>query len=170
MVFGWRVKRISEVEEARFPSASGGAELRGIVHAPDRPAAGLVISHGRSNDLRNPLVRRVAEAVASEGIWALRFNFRYVDAKGLASRDLSREEDDLHGAVLFAREAVASHKIFLAGKSMGARVCARASADPEVAGVIALGYPLHPRFRPDVLNAPAWPHRATPGASFRARR
>src|SRR5712691_2250299 len=97
MVFGWRVKRISEVEEARFPSASGGAELRGIVHAPDRPAAGLVISHGRSNDLRNPLVRRVAEAVASEGIWALRFNFRYVDAKGLASRDLSREEDDLRG-------------------------------------------------------------------------
>src|SRR5437867_267311 len=59
-------ERISKVEEARFPSASGGAELRGIVHAPERPSAGLVITHGRSNDLRNPLVRRVAEAVASQ--------------------------------------------------------------------------------------------------------
>ncbi len=121
-----------------------------------------MIAHGRSNDLRNPLVRRVAEAVASEDIWALRFNFRYADAKGQASRDLSREEDDLHGAIRFAREAVPSQKIFLAGKSMGARVCARASADPEVAGVIALGYPLHPRFRPEVLNPPEWPYLVKP--------
>src|SRR2546422_6078542 len=115
-------ERISEVEEARFPSASGGAELRGIVHAPERPSAGLVITHGRSNDLRNPLVRRVAEAVASQGIWALRFDFRYVDANGQASRDLFREEDDLHGAVRFAREALAAQKSCAAGKSMGARV------------------------------------------------
>lgn len=168
MIAEWREpapragERISEVKETRFPSASGGVELHGIVHAPERPNAGLVIAHGRSNDLRNPLLRRVAEAVASEGIWALRFNFRYVEAKGQASRDLSREEDDLHGAIRFAREAVASQKIFLAGKSMGARVCARASADPEVAGVIALGYPLHPRFRPEVLNPPEWPYLVKP--------
>jgi len=148
--------------DAQFPSASGIAQLRGIVHAPERPKAGLVISHGRSNDLRNPLVRRVAEAVVSEGIWGLRFNFRYVDANGQASRDLSQEEDDLRGAVRFAREALSSQKIFVAGKSMGARVCARASADPDVAGVIALGYPLHPRFRPEVLNPPEWPYLMKP--------
>ena len=155
-------ERISEVEEARFPTASGGAELRGIVHAPERPSAGLVITHGRSNDLRNPLVRRIVEAVALEGIWALRFNFRYADVKGQASRDLSREEADLRGAVRFAREALPSQRIFVAGKSMGARVCARASADPDVAGVIALGYPLHPRFRPEVLNPPEWPFLVKP--------
>jgi len=155
-------ERISEVEEARFPSASGGAELRGIVHAPERPSAGLVITHGRSNDLRNPLVRRVAEAVASQGIWALRFNFRYVDAKAQASRDLSREEEDLRGALRLAREALPLQKIFVAGKSMGARVCARASADAAIAGVIALGYPLHPRFRPEVLNPPEWPFLVKP--------
>src|SRR2546428_8847328 len=116
--------------DARFPSASGGAELRGIVHAPERPKAGLVIAHGRSNDLRNPLVRRVAEAVASEGIWAVRFNFRYVEAERQASKDLSREEDDLPRAVLFAHEAGPSHKIFLAGKCMGARGLAPAAAGP----------------------------------------
>src|SRR5256712_7801837 len=136
MIAEWRLsmllvgERVSEVVDVQFPSASGIAELRGIVHAPDRPNAGLVISHGRSNDLRNPLVRRVAEAVASEGIWALRFNFRYVDAKGLASRDLSREEDDLHGAVLFAHEAVPSHKNFLAGQWVRGRVIATAAAGP----------------------------------------
>src|SRR5881296_3748566 len=114
--------RMSEISEVRFPSASGSAELRGIVHGPERPKAGLVIAHGRSNDLRNPLIRRLAEAVASEGIWALRFNFRYADVRGQASKDLSREEADLREAVWFAREALASQKIFAAGKSMGARV------------------------------------------------
>jgi hypothetical protein len=155
-------ERISEVREVRFPTASGGGELRGIVHSPDHPKAGVVIAHGRSNDLRNPFVRRIAEAVAAEGIWALRFNFRYADVKGHASRDLSREEADLLGAVRFAREALPSQRIFVAGKSMGARVCARASADPNVAGVIALGYPLHPRFRPEVLNPPEWPYLVKP--------
>ena len=155
-------ERISEVEEARFPSASGGAELPGIVHAPERPKAGLVIAHGRSNDLRNPLVRRVAEAASSEGIWALRFNFRYVETRGQASRDLSREEDDLRGALRLARSALGSEPIFVAGKSMGARVCARASADPAIVGIVALGYPLHPRFRPEVLNPPEWPFLVKP--------
>src|SRR3989454_12118027 len=168
MIAEWRLsmllagERISEVMDAQFPSASGIAELRGIVHAPERPSAGLVITHGRSNDLRNPLVRRVAEAGASQGIWALRFNFRYVDAKAQASRDLSREEEDLRGALRFAREAWPLQQIFVAGKSMGARVCARASADRDVAGVIALGYPLHPRFRPEVLNPPEWPYLMKP--------
>ena len=122
----------------------------------------MVITHGRSNDLRNPLVRRVAEAVASQGIWALRFNFRYVDAKAQASRDLSREEEDLRGALRFAREALPLQKIFVAGKSMGARVCARASSDSDVAGMIALGYPLHPQFRPQVRNPPEWPFIVKP--------
>jgi len=116
-----------------------------------------VIAHGRSNDMRVPLVRRLAEAASEAGLWALRFNFRYVDAKHAASRDLSEEEKDLLGAVRFARKALLSKPIFVAGKSMGARVCARASADPDVAGVIALGYPLHPMFRPQVKDPPEWP-------------
>lgn len=150
------------MKEVRFPTRTGAGEVLGIVHAADVPEAALVIAHGRSNDMKNLLVRRVAEAVASQGIWALRFNFRYVDEKGQASKDLSREEDDLRGAMRFAREALPSQKIFVAGKSMGARVCARASADSDIAGVIALGYPLHPRFRPEVLNPPEWPYLVKP--------
>ena len=45
---------------------------------------------------------------------------------------------------------------------MGARVCARASGDPDIAGVIALGYPLHPRFKPEVRNPPEWPRLVKP--------
>ena len=75
----------------------------------------------------------------------------------MASRDLSREEGDLRGAIRFLRGELHAGPIFVAGASMGARVCARASSDSDVAGVIALGYPLHPRFRPEVRNPPEWP-------------
>jgi predicted alpha/beta-hydrolase family hydrolase len=103
------------------------------------------------------LVRRIAEAASAKGLVALRMNFRYVDEKVRPSKDLRREEDELRGAVRFLRKDVGDRPIFIAGKSMGARVCARASSDPDVAGVISLGYPLHPMFRPEVRNPPEWP-------------
>jgi hypothetical protein len=148
----------------RFPSASGDAQLRGVAHEGIEgvPRAALVLAHGRSGDLRDLLLKRLSTEAAESGVWALRFDFRYVDVKGKASRDLSREEDDLRGAIRFARSAVPVGPVFVAGKSMGARVCFRASSDPDVAGVIALGYPLHPRNRPEVRNPPEWPFLVKP--------
>ena len=150
--------------DVRFANARGGSGLRGIAHEPVQgaPRGGLVVAHGRSNDMTSPLVRRIAQAAAEAGRWSLRFNFGYVDAKTSASRDLSQEEDDLLGAVRFARKAVTEGPIVVAGKSMGARVCARASGDSDIAGVIALGYPLHPRFKPEVRNPPEWPKLVKP--------
>jgi len=149
--------------EVRFPTASGSGEVRGIVHTPSTAAKlALVIAHGRSNDMRNPFVKRAATAACDEGWLALRFNFRYVDAKRPASRDLSAEEDDLLGAVRFVRRQMPVGPIFVAGKSMGARVCARASSDSDIEGVIALGYPLHPMFKPEVRNPPEWPKLVKP--------
>lgn len=144
--------------EVRFPSASGAGTVRGILLVPDSaPSAGIVLTHGRSGDMRDPFLRRMASASAESGVAALRINFQYVEERGRASRDLSREEDDLRGGLRFLRKELGASPIFVAGRSMGARVCARASSDPEVRGVIALGYPLHPKFRPEVRNPPEWP-------------
>jgi len=109
-----------------------------------------------------PVIRRVSEAAADAGIWALRFNFRYVDSKAQASPKFVDEVDDLLGGVRLARKECGSVPILVAGASMGARVCALASADPDVAAMIALGYPLHPRFRPEVRNPPEWPKIVKP--------
>ena len=149
--------------EVRFPTARGTGEVRGILHEPSVAAnLALVLAHGRSGDMRNRLLRRLAAAACEAGWLALRFNFRYVDAKRTASRDLSEEADDLLGAVRFLRRQMAVGPILVAGASMGARVCARASADPDVAGVIALGYPLHPMFKPQVRDPPEWPMLVKP--------
>lgn len=144
--------------EVRFPVLNGSGEVSGILQRPEtRPPAGIVVTHGRSGNMRNPLVRRIASAVAESGFAALRMNFRYTDEKAKASRDLSREADELQGAVRFLKSELGGCQIVVAGASMGARVCARASSVPDVAGIIALGYPLHPMFKPEVRNPPEWP-------------
>jgi predicted alpha/beta-hydrolase family hydrolase len=112
--------------------------------------------------MQAPLIRKVSEAAADAGIWGLRFNFRYVDSKSEASRNFVDEVDDLLGGVRLARNECGSAPILIAGASMGARVCALASADPDVAAMIALGYPLHPQFRPEVRNPPEWPKIVKP--------
>ena len=146
-------------KEIRFPSASTDADVRGTIQQGIEGSAhaALILAHGRSGDRDDRLLRRLAAEAAGAGLWALRLNFRYIDVKAKASRDLSREEDDLRGAIRVARSAVPVGPVFLAGKSMGARVCFRASSDPDVAEVIALGYPLHPRNRPEVRDPPEWP-------------
>ena len=151
---------VAGIEEVvvQFLSADGAGEVSGIMHRPaGTRLGGFVVTHGRSGDMRNRLVTRVARAAADSRLLALRMNFRYADEGAMASKDLSREEGDLRGAIRFLRGELPAEPIFAAGASMGARVCARASSDSDVAGVIALGYPLHPRFRPEVRNPPEWP-------------
>src|SRR5947199_3113041 len=82
--------------DARFAPISGSGTVRGLLHAPESaPSAGLILTHGRSGNLLNPIPRRIATAAADAGLAALRMNFRYAEEKGVASRDLAREEDDL---------------------------------------------------------------------------
>ncbi len=146
-----------------FPTATGSGKVRGIVHGPaGSPSVALVLAHGRSSHMQAPLVRRISEAAADAGAWALRFNFRYVDSKSEVSQKFVDEVDDLLGGVRLARKECGSGRILIAGASMGARVCALGSADPDVAAMIALGYPLHPRFRPEVRNPPEWPKIVKP--------
>jgi len=148
--------------EVTFPAGPGGGRVRGVVHPAEAIRACFLLAHGRSGHMDHPMIRRLSIALAEAGVWTLRFNFRYTDEKVAASRDLSREEGDLLAAVHFARKEVASAPVFVAGMSMGARVCARASGDPDIAGVIALGYPLHPPGRPEVRDPPEWPKLVKP--------
>src|SRR5947209_1791759 len=73
---------VAGIEEVavRFLAADGAGEVSGIAHRPGGTRLGaLVVTHGRSGDMRNRLVTRVARALADAGLLALRMNFRYVE-------------------------------------------------------------------------------------------
>ncbi|MBI1849826.1 MAG: dienelactone hydrolase family protein [Planctomycetes bacterium] len=133
-----------------------GAEVTGLVAMPaGDPKAGLVLGHGAGGDLSHPLLAAAARGVALEGIAALRFNFPYVEEeRGVPDRkpvlvaccraafEWMKALPQLEGMPLFA-----------GGKSMGGRMAAIATAGGmPTAGLVFLGYPLHPSARKTELR------------------
>jgi predicted alpha/beta-hydrolase family hydrolase len=114
---------------------------------PDRerePALGaLILAHGAGSRQSHPWMVQAARAIAAQGVDVVTFDFLYSHAR-IALIDAVRRRDD-----------VAHERLFIGGKSMGGRmathVAARGAAGP-LAGLVLLGYPLHPPGRPEALR------------------
>ena len=107
------------------------------------PEAGVIVAHGQANDLDHELLVTFSEGLAERGYASLRFNFPYKEAGHNAPDD----RETLIKAYRAARDELARRlgdaKIFLAGKSMGARIAALVAAQDGAAGLIFLGFPIH---------------------------
>jgi hypothetical protein len=116
----------------------------------------LVLAHGAGNDMASPFVSFFHEGLASRGLLTVKFNFPYRQA-GRKAPDRPSVLLETWRAVL---GAVRGHRelrpgpLFIGGKSMGGRLAAELAAQGEaVAGLVFLGYPLHPARRPDDQRA-----------------
>jgi predicted alpha/beta-hydrolase family hydrolase len=101
---------------------------------------------------------RFATALAVRGIDTVTFNFLYSEQR----RRLPDRNDKLESCYRKVIDAVRSErfhrdtgKLAIGGKSMGGRIASQvAAASPDgVAGLVFLGYPLHPPGRPDKLRS-----------------
>jgi predicted alpha/beta-hydrolase family hydrolase len=102
--------------------------------------------------MRNPMLDGFAAGVAAAGVACLRFNFLYSEA-GRRSPDrepLLREA--WHEA--FDRGREIGGPAWAGGKSMGGRIASMMVADGELdaAGLVLVGFPLHPPGKPDRLR------------------
>ncbi|HEX5097595.1 MAG TPA: alpha/beta family hydrolase, partial [Acidimicrobiia bacterium] len=119
-----------------------------VYQGPKRGAdRAVVLAHGAGADMNAAALTTVADALADVKIPSLRFNFPYM-AAGRRSPD---RPPVLEGAVrdaaaLLAKQSkVAPERLVLGGRSMGGRVCSMVVADGlPSAGLVLLGYPLHP--------------------------
>ena len=124
-----------------------GDRLEATLRIPDLDARGIaVISHPlptHGGTMRNPLVAGIARAVAAEGLYALRFNFRGVgDSAGRWTGGIA-EVADLDAAIADARTIAPGLPLALAGFSFGAVTTLRWIADGGRADAVALaGVPL----------------------------
>ena len=142
-------------EDISIPLDSG-ERVSGVLTLPDGPGRdlGIVFAHGAANDMNHPLLRAVAEGLASHGYSCLRFNFPY--------RELGKKSPDSEPKLILAwRRAIEEmkartgcRKLIAAGKSLGARMVAQASDQDLLRpdGLIFLGYPLHAPGRKEVLR------------------
>jgi predicted alpha/beta-hydrolase family hydrolase len=107
----------------------------------------VLLAHGAGADMNAAALRTVADALADAKIPSLRFNFPYM-AAGRRSPDRPPvlEAAVRDAAARLAKQAkVAPERIVLGGRSMGGRICSMVVADGlPSAGLVLLGYPLHP--------------------------
>jgi predicted alpha/beta-hydrolase family hydrolase len=126
---------------------------------PEGGRAALVLAHGAGAPQTHPWMVRMAEALASRGLDVFTFNFLYAEARRRVPDKSPLLEATWRAvaAAVRARSEVARRRLFIGGKSMGGRIATHVAAEPDaiadLAGVVLLGYPLHPPGRPDKLRA-----------------
>ena len=126
-----------------------GGEVSGSWNRPDGGArSALVLAHGAGHGMDTRLLVDIGEALAARGVAVLRFNFPYMEA-GRRRPDLQPRLEACYRAVA---DAVAEEfeRPYLGGKSMGGRIASHVVANGfSAAGLVFLGYPLHPPGNPE---------------------
>ena len=123
----------------------------------DRAGITLILGHGAGAGQTSNFMVEFADALAVRGIDIVTFNFLYSEQKRRLPDPTGRLEQcyrDVIEAVLNLLE-FKENRLAIGGKSMGGRIASQvaAAAAGPVAGLVFLGYPLHPPSRPDRLRA-----------------
>ena len=119
--------------------------------------ATLVLAHGAGAPQQSAFMVAFARGLAERGIDVLTFNFLYMEHKRRVP-DRTEKLEACYRAVIAAAREYFNRRVFIGGKSMGGRIATHLAAATDadalgVAGVVLLGYPLHPPGKPDQLRA-----------------
>jgi predicted alpha/beta-hydrolase family hydrolase len=139
-------------ERISIPAPEG--EVSGVVTLVDGADAMVVVAHGAGAGMDHPFMVGFCDGLAAEGLSTLRFNFAYMDAGRRLPDRAPKALPVWAAAVDEARRRASGTPIWAAGKSFGGRMASMAVAEGEmdVAGLIFLGYPLHPAGKPEKLR------------------
>ena len=121
----------------------------------------LILAHGAGAPRTHPWMVRMATEIASRGFDVVTFNFLYAEARRkVPDRNETLEATWLSAIdAVRAREDLATGRVFLGGKSMGGRIATQVAAGgagryvDDLAGLVLLGYPLHPPGKPEKLRS-----------------
>jgi len=110
----------------------------------------LLLAHGAGGDLRSPILRGFADGLAEHSVACVRFNFPYKE-QGRRGPDPERT---LRGAWTAVFEASEGDPVWVGGKSLGGRIASMLAAEGEMpaAGIVFVGYPLHPPGKPERIR------------------
>jgi uncharacterized protein len=118
----------------------------------NRAGVTLVLGHGAGAGQTSEFMVRFATGLAERGIDVVTFNFLYAE-QGRRAPDRGDKLEACFRAVI---NAIECHKVLgagtpvIGGKSLGGRIASQVAAKGiDVAGLVFLGYPLHPPGKPD---------------------
>ena len=147
----------------------------------------VILGHGAGANQMSGFMRLIADGLAARGFDVLTFNFLYSE-RGRRVPDPKAKLESCYRAVIAAAQGqkkLKDNRLVIGGKSMGGRiasqVAATAASDTSegdrahdqserdndrnarpIAGLVFLGYPLHPPGKPDQLRAAHLQHIRAP--------
>jgi predicted alpha/beta-hydrolase family hydrolase len=124
----------------------------------------FVFAHGAGAGQRHPLMTAYARAIAGRGVEVVTFDFPYMAENRRIPDKAPVLEHAFRTAIDDARRDHPDLRVFAGGKSMGGRIATHlgAQADCDLAGIISLGYPLHPPGKPQQKRIAHFPDIAVP--------
>lgn len=153
------VLRAKEVDHAEFahaqvtlvPTPRGDARLTPHLGGYDEtPTVAAVILHGAGTDTAVPMLVNLADSLAERGVATWRLDQPYT----LGARRPPAPAAQLDTVATTVIKGIPRvGKLFLIGRSSGARVACRTAETLGAAGIVALGFPLIPPGRPTVSRA-----------------
>jgi hypothetical protein len=122
----------------------------------NRARVTIVLGHGAGADQLSGFMRMTATGLAARGFDAMTFNFLYKE-QGRSVPDTKARLEFCYRAIIEAaikHKQLKGNKLVIGGKSMGGRIASQVAAEDSkgIAGLVYLGYPLHPPGRPDKLR------------------
>jgi uncharacterized protein len=115
--------------------------------------AALILAHGAGAGQRSGFMVATGRALAERGILTATFDFPYMAAGRKVPDRAPVLEDAWRESIAHARQRPEFNglPLFIGGKSMGGRIASQAAAASAlpIAGLVFLGYPLHPPGKPD---------------------
>jgi predicted alpha/beta-hydrolase family hydrolase len=122
----------------------------------------LILAHGAGSNQLTPSMTRMATALSGRGIETITFNFLYSEKKKRVPDKNDKLEAVWRRIIETFQEK--NRALVIGGKSMGGRIASQvAAADPAgIAGLVFLGYPLHPPGRPEQLRSKHLPDIKAP--------
>jgi predicted alpha/beta-hydrolase family hydrolase len=144
---------VNAVEEIRIPVGAGTAPdstVSGAFTRPDHTVATLVVAPGAGAAFDHPFLVGFSAGLSDAGIATLRFNFPYREAGRRLPGAVPPAIAAWRAAMVTATELTPEVPVWAGGKSYGGRMASMAAAEGmPAAGLVYLGYPLHPPGKPE---------------------
>jgi predicted alpha/beta-hydrolase family hydrolase len=143
---------------------AGQIEVSTAWERPVDAWATIAVAHGAGAGYQHPFLEGLSRALVAAGVATLRFNFPYVEAGRRMPGPASHAIATWRAVFAWLTDAAAPGPVWAAGKSYGGRMASMAAADGSIspAGLIYLGYPLHPPGDPAKARVAHLPDVAPP--------
>jgi len=123
----------------------------------DRAGVTLILAPGAGAGHASAFIVNFANGLAARGVHVVTFNFLYSEERRRIPDPNDKLEACWRAVIAAVRQQMMSSgdQLAIGGKSMGGRIASQVAATGigDLAGLVFLGYPLHPPGRPDRLRA-----------------